>query len=81
MVIVAGLQASLADEDKRGLKTLRRAMRCSPGIGPFKGESLETVCASPRMGTLGFGLFSLLLFSLLFFSICVLRITAMVFVF
>ena len=31
MVIVAGLQASLADEDKKGLKTLRRAMRYSPG--------------------------------------------------
>ena len=67
MVIVAGLQASLADEDKKGLKTLRRAMRCSPG------ESLvmETVCASPRMGTLGFGLFSPLLFSLLFFFLSV----------
>mgnify|MGYP000385703914 CR=1 FL=1 len=34
--IIASLQASPAGKNGGGLKTLRRAMRCRPGIGPLE---------------------------------------------
>lgn len=49
--IIASLQASPAGKNGGGLKTLRRAMRCRPGIGPLEGESPEIVC--PRPGKWG----------------------------
>ena len=45
--IIASLQASPAGKNGGGLKTLRRAMRCRPGIGPLEGESPEIVCPRP----------------------------------